>query len=286
MEKDNIFFAEKGLTSTSANHIANLAKEWIQSIENSLNVSFVSEDITLIGGTATQSLKKGIGDTFFFSLKDKLQAIADAKSLIAWLREAIKARQSLINDVEELTLSEYFDTLPEKPAYPDLLNEDKYIASLSIKDRNRYYSLETKCAVIGKYIHPDGQFARARKAYYNALKEPSRADGSGRDTVIRTYTPTVSETKLESAFFELQKEHREAQAELNSIKFLMEKAITDDSIAKKEKYNEELASYNRKVEEMERELTLYKEKEIQRISSLKIVIPNNLLAVYEEVSKA
>lgn len=30
MDKRNVFFGEKGLTSTSANHIANMAKEFIQ----------------------------------------------------------------------------------------------------------------------------------------------------------------------------------------------------------------------------------------------------------------
>ena len=38
MKKDTIFFSEdgKGLTSTSANHVANLAKEMISDLETSL----------------------------------------------------------------------------------------------------------------------------------------------------------------------------------------------------------------------------------------------------------
>lgn len=53
MEKDLIFFKKEGeegvaLTSTSANHIANLAKEYIQGVEMQLNnISFYNTEIAL-----------------------------------------------------------------------------------------------------------------------------------------------------------------------------------------------------------------------------------------------
>ena len=37
MEKDLVFFGEQGLTSTSANHIANLAKEYVAGLEESID---------------------------------------------------------------------------------------------------------------------------------------------------------------------------------------------------------------------------------------------------------
>jgi uncharacterized protein (DUF305 family) len=37
MEQDLTFFAENGLTSTSANHIANLAKEYVKAQEQELS---------------------------------------------------------------------------------------------------------------------------------------------------------------------------------------------------------------------------------------------------------
>lgn len=47
---NKVFFGENGLTSTSANHIANLAKEFISTNENYLNnISFVNCAIGLIG---------------------------------------------------------------------------------------------------------------------------------------------------------------------------------------------------------------------------------------------
>lgn len=52
MKKDMIFFSKegKGLTSTSANHIANLAKEMVREIESSLSsLTLYSTSVALIG---------------------------------------------------------------------------------------------------------------------------------------------------------------------------------------------------------------------------------------------
>ena len=44
--ENKVFFGENGLTSTSANHVANLAKEFISSSEKYLNsISFVKTTI-------------------------------------------------------------------------------------------------------------------------------------------------------------------------------------------------------------------------------------------------
>ena len=50
MEQDLTFFAENGLTSTSANHIANLAKEYVKAQEQELeSVEFYNTYLTIIG---------------------------------------------------------------------------------------------------------------------------------------------------------------------------------------------------------------------------------------------
>lgn len=47
--ENKVFFGESGLTSTSANHVANLAKEFISSNENYLNnISFINCKIGII----------------------------------------------------------------------------------------------------------------------------------------------------------------------------------------------------------------------------------------------
>ena len=66
MKKDTIFFTAdgKGLTSTSANHIANLAKEMIRNILTSLDeMTFYSTNVSLISGNKPHTLNQGITDT-------------------------------------------------------------------------------------------------------------------------------------------------------------------------------------------------------------------------------
>ena len=45
MQKDKIYFGENGLTSTSANHIANLAKEYYQTLRNFLTNEYKTKTI-------------------------------------------------------------------------------------------------------------------------------------------------------------------------------------------------------------------------------------------------
>lgn len=60
MEKDLIFFGEQGLTSTSAGHIANLAKEYIAGLEEFINnLNFYDIDIQLLSSQETKPLSKG-----------------------------------------------------------------------------------------------------------------------------------------------------------------------------------------------------------------------------------
>ena len=60
--KDMVFFADENtegikLTSTSANHIANLAKEYIQGVETQLNnICFFNAEVTLVGSVGGTSV--------------------------------------------------------------------------------------------------------------------------------------------------------------------------------------------------------------------------------------
>ena len=90
------FFSENGLTSTSANHVANLAKEYVQNIEKDLsNTSFINTSVTLIDSNNNVTTSIGKDAAFLELVETKLNKISDAKSLIAWLREALKAKENL-----------------------------------------------------------------------------------------------------------------------------------------------------------------------------------------------
>ena len=288
MEKDKVFFAESGLSSTSANHVANLAKEMIQTMETPLeNMVFYKTEVALIGSGNKDIISYGINKDFLNEIPERLDFIAKAKSLIAWLREAIKAKQRLLDDAECLTLEQFCHIknlqLPISPIRGTVLTEDEYYASLDIKERNRYYQLETEAAVIGKLIHPRGTFSTQRADLKNKIDNPHSVNGNGRDAIIYSYTPTVERYDVDNMFFELQAKHREIQAQLNSMKYKCEEAINQSKIKVSSDYNAAYSIYKTELDKIVAQKQQYIEELTNSLSKLKIVIPNNLMPTYEKV---
>ena len=86
MQKDLVFFKKEGeegvaLTSTSANHIANLAKEYIQGVETQLNnICFFSAGVALVGSTGISVIQTGETSEVLNNLQSLLEGVAQAKS--------------------------------------------------------------------------------------------------------------------------------------------------------------------------------------------------------------
>lgn len=136
MQKDLVFFKKEdeegvALTSTSANHIANLAKEYIQGVEAQLNnISFFNVEVALVGSTGgTSTIQTGESSEALDNLQSLLEGVARAKSLIAWLREGIKAKENLMKDLQTISLEDWCKenglTRPETPNYGHVLTEEK-----------------------------------------------------------------------------------------------------------------------------------------------------------------
>lgn len=286
----NVFFAENGLTSTSANHVANLAKEYVQDEELQLNnIRLVNCNVSVIGSSEKTQVVKGVDDGWFEFFTEIVVGVYEAKSLIAWLREAIKAKEQMLKDIDDADLETWANdngvVLPERPVMRHVPTRDELIAELDIKERNRIYRLETEAAVIGKCIHPDGKFSAARKELNNRLSNPIEIKGDGRDALVYTYEPSCDFNKVEQTFFELQKWHRESQAELNSILHKIDEQVRDDEISARADYIEARKAYEREYETIASQFKLWKEQEAKRISSLKIDIPHDLTKIYERVNK-
>lgn len=299
MKKDEIFFGVQGLTSTSANHISNVSKEMYQQLEKELaNVRFYNKYMTLIGTNTKDVICEGRNTVSDFN--EKLDRVAKLKSLIAWLREAISAKARITREAENASYEDFGIELPEPPVdeppvKPTYLTEDDVIGTWSIKRRNRYYYLETLCAQYGKFIHPDGTFSNAREELYDRLNNPRTVSGNGRDTIVYVYEPSISTDEVESKFMELQNKHREFQAELNSLKHEIEQALDEDKRTKnleyetaynnyRIKYQAECDNFRHTMEAKSAELKSIKQTALQTVQALKIVIPDSLKAVYEEVS--
>lgn len=294
MQKDLVFFKKEGeegvaLTSTSANHIANMAKEYIQGMETQLNnVSFLNVEVGLISANAHNVIQEGTSREVLSSIPSMLESIAQAKSLIAWLREAIKAKNDLINGLQSVSLDDWCEEngveKPLSPVAPHVLTEQEYYASLPIKERNRYYQLETVAAVLGKYIHPDGHLSNARKELKDKIYHPHKVDGKGRDALIYTYTPTTSIAIVDNVFYELQKKHREIQAQLNAMKYSCEQAINESTNKVNTEYMAASQKYQAELEDVLGAFKTWKDEKSQEYSKLKIAVPNSLLGIYNIIN--
>lgn len=295
MQKDLVFFKKEGeegvaLTSTSANHIANLAKEYIQGVEAQLNnICFFDVRVALVGTLADANIiQTGEESDVLDSLQSLLEGVAQAKSLIAWLREGIKAKENLMKGLQTISLEDWCKengmVKPETPNYGHVLTEVEYYASLPIKERNRYYQLETEAAVLGKYIHPDGHLSNARKELKDKIYHPHKVDGKGRDALIYTYTPTTSIAIVDNVFYELQKKHREIQAQLNAMKYSCEQAINESTNKVNTEYMAASQKYQAELKDVLGAFKTWKDEKSQEYSKLKIVVPNSLLGIYNTIN--
>lgn len=288
MKKDEIFLGENGLTTTSASHIADLAKEFIRSLEEQIDgISFTNCSIHLMGSNDYQPITIGSSIDDLKDIANKACRIAEAKSLIAWLREGIKARNNLFTELEEMSVRDYCSLLGrEYPTAKDIpmYTEDDEIAKLSIKDRNRYFSMQTFASTFGKIVHPNGSLSTARKQLQNKISNPNLVKGDGRDSIIYSYSGSVPQETVDEEYFKLQASHRAYQAEFNK----MAHEISERVLVQQNKDEAErmiiLENQNAVIAILLKEFEIYKESEVQRLSKLKIIIPDELSNIYTVVN--
>lgn len=285
---NTVYFGNEGLTSTSANFIANKAKEYCQDIEQSLkNVEFFSTTVNLIGSNDVSVINHGT--QFIDWIPSAIEKIGQCNSLIAWLREAIKERENALNIIRRFDVEIFCELkgieFPERPDVANALTEKAYYDSLPIKEKNRYYSLEAQAAAIGKYIHPDGSLNKARKKLSSKIQQPHEVQGSGRDTIVWNYEATIKLQDVDNLFFELQNKHREIQSQLNAMKFECEKAMKESAIKVEQEYQLAYNEYSEKISKIRSDMRLYIEEQTKFVGDLKIVIPDKLKDIYNEISQ-
>lgn len=289
MIKDMVFFGEKGLTTTSANHIANMAKEYIEEKEAKLsNISFVTESIKLIDSVNgnLHILSHESNESTFNSIEKELKNIADATSLISWLREAIKAKEMMMESIKKLDVKTYVEEIlnleyPKLMLHPKPKTADFYVSQLSVDERCRFYENQSASAVFGKYIHKNGAFSKARKEYIDKTQSPNVLVGTGKDSMIKNYTSRYDNEEIENTFFALQNIHRNSQATTNKMLYdidLKVRVSTDiynaDNVVSYDKYTALTEKYSLMLKK-------YIEEEKAIISDYKIIIPSRLTAIYD-----
>ena len=288
---DTIFFGNNGLTSTSANYIANKAKEYIKEIELRLSkLNFISEAVCLNNEELGTIIK--IGNTkeeLENIVKSDINKIGDIKSLIAWLREAIKAKEH--NSIYISSIYTYNDfkkennIIEQAPQRESIPSEEDIIFSWDTEKRKKYYDLEARCAVIGQLIHNNGPLVKAREDLIDVEKTPNIVDTSKEQIIVYKKTPTIDIEDLSNIIMSLQNQHRKLQSELNRMKHEIDIKINQMTNEINKKYNQELNEYNQSYKVNYSKYSEELVKKQNEILNSKIIIPESLKEIYEFINK-
>ena len=292
---NNVFFENGFMTSTEAQNICNIAKEAVTNEHERLSaVSFYDTEIaSIISPEAFIKTKISPNDISWIS--ESLDKIGRYNALNAWLKEAIKAKEEAMDEVDIIdvtTLDFYEDYIkPEEPTMCyDSFDEEQIMSEWSADKLNRYYTLNSEAAVIGKYIHDSGAIAKARKDLVNKMANPSTVSGQGRETIVYKYIPSVDTEVVEGIYMSLLAKHRKLNAELNSLKAEIKETINkkniEASIAFRDKHTEweyKISEYYSLVKQRDAKINEYKISEKERISKLKINVPSSLMDTYKEI---
>ena len=292
---NNVFFENGFMTSTEAQNICNIAKEAVTNEHERLSaVSFYDTEIaSIISPEAFIKTKISPNDISWIS--ESLDKIGRYNALNAWLKEAIKAKEEAMDEVDIMdvtTLDFYEDYIkPEEPTIGyNSFDEEQVMSEWSADKLNRYYTLNSEAAVIGKYIHDSGAIAKARKDLVNKMANPSTVSGQGRETIVFKYIPSVDTEIVEGIYMSLLAKHRKLNAELNSLKAEIKETINkkniEASIAFRDKHTEweyKISEYYSLVKQRDAKINEYKISEKERISKLKINVPSSLMDTYKEI---
>ena len=271
----------EGRTSTSANHLADLAKEYYQHLEQMLtNQSLVTKTVSVVGQGSPNILINGITD--LSPMQKALKEIAQCKALCAYFREAVKIKEALEDKAKVYTSERpiFNEPFPEREPY---LTEEDIINTWPLEKRMRYYAIEAKAATIGQYIHVGKPFAEQRAAFHKALVGQSTIKERDNYVLIYESKPTLTLEEVESTFFTLQNIHREAEAELNSLKQEIKDALNADKLQKDnafavayQQYMSAREEYNNTLQALEIADSVKRTELSDAVHKLKIVVPENL----------
>jgi len=152
---------------------------------------------------------------------------------------------------------------------------------MTIKERNRYLTIETFAATFGKYIHPDGAIAQARDVFHERMSEPTSLSGSGRDMVIYTYSSSNSIQDVEDMFIALQAKQREYEKQLNALKFKIREEINKRNSQAQAEFQRAYNEFRTQLVLVSAEAEKVRISRVEAISKLRIIIPDDLKDTYE-----
>lgn len=288
--KYKVFFAEKGITSTSANHVSNKGKELLKSEQAVIdNINFVNTTASLLSGGESRTITKGMNADSFESMHKTIAKIANLNAMSAWIHEAIKAKTEILEYVQSLSIDKWAKDqnieLPNAAVKEFPIVESDVIGTWDVAKRNKYYVYESYCSLVGKFIHPKGAFYEAKAQMNNAVQNPNKVEGSGRDAIIYSYEPSMPISDVNVEYNWLSTELRHKEAEFNKMKQEIVDAITEDKLAKSQKFNDAYVKYIDTMESIRNKFDMWKTKAVKEVSALKIYLPQGPKQTYDEINK-
>lgn len=291
---NNVFFKDGFLTSTEAQNICNVANEVIARLTESINsVQFYNTSITSIVSSDNE-VCAGRGTTDIAWIQDDIIKIGQYNSLIAWLKEAIKNKEEALEELSDMRLQEWSEyenySAPKSPSRKATVTKEDVIRNLEATELNKYFTLQSKAAAIGKFIHETGSISKAKIMLNKVVAEPNKISGAGRDTVVYRYTPSVKTDDVDNMFLSLMSEHRNLNAKLNFIKAKAVEEANKQNIANEQEYQKARTVYSKeyndwldKTEDLQSRFNQYIITEKEKISKLKINVPDSLMETYKSI---
>lgn len=290
-----VFFDKKGLSTSEANTVAGKAGDIADSVARLLNQtgSFI-KTTELDGKKVTLVEPKKIENLVEICKKD-----GDLYGLKAYLMEAIKAKNALINhlkivDVKEFAeKSEKFNAFDlEEDKYPEhkAVSENTVLQKWTLEDRAEYYLLEAKVAHLGKKVHPNGVLDKLAQESFEGVRYEREELNSGQGgtkthiaEVVSVYTPAEAQT----AFYTLHDARREFEKKLNFYKARLQNELNAQQIEAEKEFQEKLNDYT-ELQKKKREadenfrstLQSRRLKLVREASDLKILLPKTLKEIY------
>ena len=296
---NDIYFGEEGMTSTSAQHVSAMANVMVQDVKQHLmGLRLYEKSIRVIGDV---ECKVEYVNNTLPEISDGVKQICKANALIAWLREAVKEREQAQQYIQDMTLDKWMELQGiEKPASPvppmmPKINFQDYKTildtGLTVKEYNRFVELNSALAVYGEMIHDKGLLTRQKNELARIMQNPTEVKESGRDTIITTYKVDVNiGVDIDKLYTELQSEYRKLQAEKNGIEAKFSNLAMDYQTRKMEEWKAAKSQYDRDLTRVNSELVgiqtrmqEWKKQRLEELAALKIIIPNDLKALYKEL---
>ena len=296
---NDIYFGEEGMTSTSAQHVSAMANVMVQDVkQHMMGLRLYEKSIRVIGDVECKV--EEVNNTLP-EISEGVKQICKANALIAWLREAVKEREQAQQYIQDMTLDKWMELQGiEKPASPvppmmPKINFQDYKTildtGLTVKEYNRFVELNSALAVYGEMIHDKGLLTRQKNELARILQNPTEVKESGRDTIITTYKVDVNvAVDIDKLYTELQSEYRKLQAEKNGIEAKFSNLAMDYQTRKMEEWKAAKAQYDRDLTRVNSELVgiqtqmqEWKKQRLEELAALKIIIPNDLKALYKSL---